>query len=70
MNKLSDVSGEWRLTFALNPCLDIGQYAHNSWTVRDGFFRGAIYSIAQIPDGYLWLGTEFGLVRLDGETSQ
>jgi signal transduction histidine kinase/ligand-binding sensor domain-containing protein len=51
---------------ALNPSLDINQYAHTAWTVRDGFFKGAIQAIAQTPDGYLWLGTEFGLLRFDG----
>ena len=51
---------------ALNPSLDINQYAHNAWTIREGFFKGAISSIAQTPDGYLWLGTEFGLLRFDG----
>jgi signal transduction histidine kinase/ligand-binding sensor domain-containing protein len=51
---------------ALNPSLDINQYAHKAWTVREGFFKGAISSIAQTPDGYLWLGTEFGLLRFDG----
>ena len=55
--------------FALNPSLDINQYAHKAWTVREGFFKGAIYAIAQTPDGYLWLGTEFGLVRFDGVRS-
>src|SRR5580692_9799930 len=54
---------------ALNPSLDINQYAHFAWTVRDGFFKGAISSIAQTPDGYLWLGTEFGLLRFDGVQS-
>jgi signal transduction histidine kinase/ligand-binding sensor domain-containing protein len=34
--------------------------------VRDGFAKGFIYAIAQTPDGYLWLGTEFGLLRFDG----
>jgi ligand-binding sensor domain-containing protein len=52
--------------FALNPALDINQYAHTAWTVRGGFFKGAIETIAQTPDGYLWLGTEFGLLRFDG----
>jgi PAS domain S-box-containing protein len=52
--------------FALDPSLDISQYAHTAWKNRDGFTRGAIYSMAQTPDGYLWLGTEFGLVRFDG----
>jgi len=54
---------------ALNPALDINQYAHNAWTVRDGFFTGATTSIAQTADGYLWLGTEFGLLRFDGVRS-
>ena len=52
--------------FALNPSLDVNQYAHNAWTIRDGFFKGAINAIAPSPDGYLWLGTEFGLLRFDG----
>src|SRR5512132_3728604 len=51
---------------ALNPELDISQYAHTAWKTRDGFPKGIIYSIAQTPDGYLWLGTELGLLRFDG----
>ena len=51
---------------ALDPSLEVSQYAHNAWTIRDGFFKGNMYSIAQTPDGYLWLGTEFGLFRFDG----
>ena len=54
---------------ALNPSLEVNQYAHFAWTVRDGFFQGTISSIAQTPDGYLWLGTEFGLLRFDGVQS-
>ena len=44
----------------------ISQYGHTAWTVAEGFTKGAIHSIAQTPDGYLWLGTEFGLLRFDG----
>ena len=51
---------------ALDPSLDISQYAHTAWTVREGFAKGPIHSIAQTPDGYLWLGTESGLLRFDG----
>ena len=52
--------------FALDPSLDISQYAHTAWKVRDGFAKGIIYSIAQTPDGYLWLSTDVGLLRFDG----
>ena len=52
--------------FALDPALDVSQYAHTAWKIRDGFSKGYINSIAQMPDGYLWLGTEFGLLRFDG----
>ena len=55
-----------RATFALDPTLDISQYAHTSWKVRDGFVAAGIGRITQTPDGYLWLGTQFGLYRFDG----
>jgi signal transduction histidine kinase/ligand-binding sensor domain-containing protein len=55
-----------RCAFALNPSLDVSQYAHTSWRIRDGFAKGSIQAIAQTPDGYLCLGTEFGLLRFDG----
>jgi signal transduction histidine kinase/ligand-binding sensor domain-containing protein len=50
---------------ALDPALDVSQYAHTAWKIRDGFAKGSILSIAQTPDGYLWLGTAFGLSRFD-----
>src|ERR1700720_4512802 len=51
---------------ALDPSLDVSQYAHTVWQVREGFTQGYIRSIAQTPDGYIWLGTGFGLFRFDG----
>jgi len=52
-------------TAALDPSLDLTQYTHTAWTARDGL-KGSTRSIVQTPDGYLWIGTEFGLVRFDG----
>src|SRR5262245_34313152 len=52
--------------FALDPSLDVNQYSHTAWKIREGFAKGEILSIAQTPDGYLWLGTQFGLLRFDG----
>jgi PAS domain S-box-containing protein len=54
------------LAFALDPSLDVSQYAHTAWQVREGFTQGYIRAIAQTPDGYIWLGTGFGLFRFDG----
>ncbi len=54
---------------ALDAALDVDQYAHTAWRIREGFFRSNVDSFAQTPDGYLWMGTEFGLLRFDGVRS-
>jgi len=56
----------WPCVFALSGSLDVNQYAHTSWKAGEGLPGGAIRAIGQTPDGYLWLGTEFGLLRFDG----
>lgn len=63
---LQALLGGWHPACALDAALDINEYAHTTWTVTDGFSLGNIYAIAQTPDGYLWLGSEFGLYRFDG----
>jgi hypothetical protein len=55
-----------RPAFSLDPSLDVSQYAHTTWKVRDGFVKGVLTSLAQTPDGYVWVGTESGLYRFDG----
>ncbi len=51
---------------ALNPSRQISQYAHTAWRIQDGDFSGTPHAITQTKDGYLWIGTETGLVRFDG----
>src|SRR5207249_1394464 len=34
--------------------------------IEQGLPQSSVYAIAQTPDGYLWAGTEEGLVRFDG----
>ncbi len=53
-------------TSALNPALHIEQYVHTAWKIGEGFLSSQVMSIAQTPDGYLWIGTESGLLRFDG----
>ncbi|MBL8228692.1 MAG: hypothetical protein JNL98_09455 [Bryobacterales bacterium] len=51
---------------ALDPGRAISEYQYDVWQAREGLTYGAIHSLAQTPDGYLWLGTEGGLVRFNG----
>jgi hypothetical protein len=51
---------------ALDPEKRISQYVFDVWQTRDGLPINEIFSIAQTPDGYLWLATPEGLVRFDG----
>jgi signal transduction histidine kinase/ligand-binding sensor domain-containing protein len=55
-----------RNLYALMPDRHINQYGHRSWKIEDGYFESKAYSIAQDRDGYLWLGTYYGLYRFDG----
>jgi signal transduction histidine kinase/ligand-binding sensor domain-containing protein len=50
----------------LNPSLQISQYAHGTWRLQDELFGGIPMQIAQTADGYIWIGTNIGLVRFDG----
>jgi signal transduction histidine kinase/streptogramin lyase len=51
---------------ALDPRLTPAQYLHVSWTQEQGNALPEIRALAQTADGYLWLGTDAGLVRFDG----
>ncbi len=44
----------------------MSQYVHERWGTEQGFPRGPVYAIAQSNDGYLWIGTQAGLIRFDG----
>jgi len=46
---------------------DISQYGHSSWLSKDGFFQGGLNSVTQTKDGYVWIGSGFGLIRFDGQ---
>jgi signal transduction histidine kinase/ligand-binding sensor domain-containing protein len=51
---------------ALDPNKTLTQYAHRTWGQEEGLIQPTIYSIAQTPDGFLWLGTQDSLIRFDG----
>src|ERR1700730_4222904 len=51
--------------WALDPGRRISQYSHTAWRVRDGAFAGAPSTITQTTDGYVWIGTNAGLVGFE-----
>src|SRR6266480_6725778 len=51
---------------ALDPNRLPSQYVREQWTTETRFPGGAVNGIAQTADGYLWIGTERGLIRFDG----
>ena len=51
---------------ALDPAKAMSQYIHQRWGPGNGFLGGSVLAISQSNDGYLWIGTERGLVRFDG----
>ena len=53
-------------TEAREPGKAFSQYVREQWGTEKGFPSGLVYAITQTADGYLWIGTEKGLVRFDG----
>jgi signal transduction histidine kinase/ligand-binding sensor domain-containing protein len=51
---------------ALDPDRHLSQYAHTAWRTRDGAFGGIPNAITQTRNGYIWIGTNLGLVSFDG----
>jgi ligand-binding sensor domain-containing protein len=42
------------------------QYVREEWITASRFPGGAVNTIVQTADGYLWIGTDRGLIRFDG----
>jgi signal transduction histidine kinase/ligand-binding sensor domain-containing protein/DNA-binding response OmpR family regulator len=51
---------------ALDPAKSIPQYVHESWQTEQGLPQNSVWALTQSVDGYLWIGTQEGLVRYDG----
>ena len=51
---------------ALDPSKVISQYRQSAWTGETGLPSAGVLTMVQTRDGYIWMGTEEGLVRFDG----
>ncbi|HET7100532.1 MAG TPA: two-component regulator propeller domain-containing protein, partial [Terriglobia bacterium] len=53
---------------ALEPVTPLAGYGRQSWVMENGLPQNTVHALAQTPNGFLWLGTEAGLVRFDGNS--
>ena len=44
----------------------LDQYSVHLWRMQEGLPQNVVKSIAEMPDGYIWIGTQEGLARFDG----
>jgi len=52
---------------ALGTARTLKQYGRQSWQSDTGLPQNTVHAIVQARDGYLWMATEGGLVRFDGQ---
>jgi len=53
---------------ALEPTTPLASYGRQSWGMENGLPQNTVQALVQTRDGYIWLGTEVGLVRFDGNS--
>jgi len=51
---------------ALDAASTLPQLLHRQWSVDDGLPHASVRSLAESPDGFLWVGTQSGFARFDG----
>ena len=55
----------WHQTGAAQPAHPT-KYLHHAWNTENGLPQNDVTQLIQTRDGYLWLGTNGGLVRFNG----
>jgi signal transduction histidine kinase/ligand-binding sensor domain-containing protein len=61
----------WALTgLALEPSTPLANYGRQTWVMENGLPQNTVQALLQTRDGFVWLGTEVGLVRFDGNGFQ
>jgi signal transduction histidine kinase/ligand-binding sensor domain-containing protein len=61
----------WALAgLALEPSTPLANYGRQTWVMENGLPQNTVQALVQTRDGFVWLGTEVGLVRFDGNGFQ
>ena len=55
---------------ALEPSTALANFGRQAWGMENGLPQNTVQALAQTRDGFVWLGTEVGLVRFDGNGFQ
>jgi len=55
---------------ALEPSTPLANYGRQAWVMENGLPQNTVQALVQTRDGFVWLGTEVGLVRFDGNSFQ
>ena len=50
----------------LQPTTPLASFGRQSWVMENGLPQNTVQALVQTRDGFVWLGTEAGLVRFDG----
>jgi ligand-binding sensor domain-containing protein/signal transduction histidine kinase len=50
----------------LEPTTPLAGYGRQSWVMENGLPQNTVQAVVQTRDGFVWFGTEVGLVRFDG----
>ena len=51
---------------ALEPSTPLASFGRQAWVMENGLPQNTVQALVQTQDGFIWLGTEVGLVRFDG----
>jgi signal transduction histidine kinase/ligand-binding sensor domain-containing protein len=53
---------------ALEPTTPLANYSRQAWGMENGLPQNTVQALVQTRNGFVWLGTEAGLVRFDGNS--
>ena len=62
----SGLAGAALSGWALEPATPLAEYARQAWVMENGLPQDTVQALAQAQDGFVWIGTEAGLARFDG----
>jgi ligand-binding sensor domain-containing protein/signal transduction histidine kinase len=54
-------------THALDPRRELTQFSRQTWQTENGLPQNTVRSVIQAREGYIWVATEEGLARFDGD---